>query len=229
MIGAIRSVPPAWRQAKILYWQRQCMNYSAPPDQVVFDESPTATALIDSDLQYARLKLLRDTYAPEPRKTVAAAFAPVCLKRFTSVIPSIYTPQLLPIPDGAVLFLHERTTTSGRKALVTITYCPQDMGHTFQQRFTNLYCSSLGAFAFRTSPAVNRPGLGEDIVPPEYVPSPNLRIFAGQVDPADESHFTIRYEMWGQSDVMDGWLVDSAYQPTYVYVTQRTPPVETPP
>jgi hypothetical protein len=35
---------------------------------------------------------------------------------------------------------------------------------------------------------------------------PQVRIYAGQVDPADASHFTIRYEMWGQTDVLDGRL-----------------------
>jgi hypothetical protein len=35
----------------------------------------------------------------------------------------------------------------------------------------------------------------------------SLRIFAGQPDPNDESHFTIRYELDGKSNVIDGWLM----------------------
>jgi hypothetical protein len=34
-----------------------------------------------------------------------------------------------------------------------------------------------------------------------------LRLFAGQADPADESHFTIRYELNGQPGLIDGWLM----------------------
>jgi hypothetical protein len=37
---------------------------------------------------------------------------------------------------------------------------------------------------------------------------PNVRIFAGQPDPGDPSHFTIRYQMWGQEDIVDGRLDD---------------------
>src|SRR2546421_5617271 len=34
--------PSAWRQAQVLYWQTQCLNYRAPADQVVYEEDPTA-------------------------------------------------------------------------------------------------------------------------------------------------------------------------------------------
>ena len=37
---------------------------------------------------------------------------------------------------------------------------------------------------------------------------PKTRIFAGQPDPADASHFTIRYQLWGQEDIIDGKLQD---------------------
>jgi hypothetical protein len=37
---------------------------------------------------------------------------------------------------------------------------------------------------------------------------PNVRIFAGQPDPADASHFTIRYQMWGREDIIDGRIDD---------------------
>jgi hypothetical protein len=38
---------------------------------------------------------------------------------------------------------------------------------------------------------------------------PLVRIFAGQPDPNDPGHFTIRYRMWGQEDVLDGRLLDN--------------------
>jgi len=36
-----------------------------------------------------------------------------------------------------------------------------------------------------------------------------VRVYAGQPDRDDPSHFTIRYQMWGQEDVLDGWLQDN--------------------
>jgi hypothetical protein len=43
-----------------------------------------------------------------------------------------------------------------------------------------------------------------------YSPGPHrdVRIYAGQVDPADASHFAIRYESGGQTKIADGKLGD---------------------
>jgi hypothetical protein len=35
----------------------------------------------------------------------------------------------------------------------------------------------------------------------------NLKVFAGQPDPADESHFTIRFDLDGKFNIIDGWLM----------------------
>jgi hypothetical protein len=45
---------------------------------------------------------------------------------------------------------------------------------------------------------------------------------AGQPDPVDPSHFTIRYQMWGQDDVLDGRLNDD----DSVTLTPRHAPTE---
>lgn len=37
---------------------------------------------------------------------------------------------------------------------------------------------------------------------------PLVRMYAGQADAHDPSHFTIHYQMWGQEDVLDGKLDD---------------------
>ena len=39
-----------------------------------------------------------------------------------------------------------------------------------------------------------------------YKPTERLRVFAGQADPNDESHFTIAYELDGVAGTIDGWL-----------------------
>jgi hypothetical protein len=35
LLSSAKWAPPAWRHAQLLYWQRQCMNYTAPADTVV--------------------------------------------------------------------------------------------------------------------------------------------------------------------------------------------------
>lgn len=39
-------------------------------------------------------------------------------------------------------------------------------------------------------------------------PSDRIRLFAGQPDPADPSHFTIGYAVNGRPGTIDGWLQD---------------------
>jgi len=51
---------------------------------------------------------------------------------------------------------------------------------------------------------------------------PRVRIFSGQVDPDDPAHFTIRYQMWGKEDVLDGKL-DDADQVTLTPRNSPTP------
>jgi len=43
-----------------------------------------------------------------------------------------------------------------------------------------------------------------------------------QSDPADASHFTVGYEMWGQYDTLDGWLGDD----DEIKLSQRHPPTD---
>src|SRR5215207_10428221 len=40
LLVTIRWGPLAWRQARILYVQRQCLNHRPPPEQVVYEEDP---------------------------------------------------------------------------------------------------------------------------------------------------------------------------------------------
>src|SRR5215212_5407675 len=39
--------PAAWGRMRLLYWQRQCLRYQPPADQVVYEDEPeAATALL---------------------------------------------------------------------------------------------------------------------------------------------------------------------------------------
>ena len=101
-------------------------------------------------------------------------------------------------PPGKVrlptLFLHERKNPGGESRLVAV-HCQ--------------FPISLQASIFAT---VVRPGsLYRE---PQEVSSDNLtldvwesiRIYAGQPDPADPTHFTINYETNGRKMMVDGWL-----------------------
>src|SRR4051794_34337155 len=44
--AAWRWGPEKWERAKLLYWQRQCMNYTAPADQIAYDQEPGGTSTL---------------------------------------------------------------------------------------------------------------------------------------------------------------------------------------
>ena len=58
----------------------------------------------------------------------------------------------------------------------------------------------------RKAAVLGSPGMGPDLWVQIY--KSKVRMFAGQPDPADPAHFTIRYELDDQPHVIDGWLRD---------------------
>ena len=113
------------------------------------------------------------------------------------------------------IFLHERSsrgTGGGKSRLVEVCfYLQHDDPRTFQEFLTIRRVSEMGptasmprqisVFSRFSSRFSYRLPLEDPRDPP-----PNLRIYAGQADPADASHFTFDYEEWGQRDTVDGWL-----------------------
>jgi hypothetical protein len=102
-------------------------------------------------------------------------------------------------------FIHARRATGRSARLVAIIAIPN-----FNQRAG----MNLALFASAEIPAGLLPGdrpldacgtfgSGHLLFPLHSA----LRIFAGQPDPADESHFTIRCEIDGKSLTVDGWLM----------------------
>ena len=66
--------------------------------------------------------------------------------------------------------------------------------------------------AFEREAADVQGGPGSDRVVPQVDYGNVLRVFAGQPDPADPSHFTIPYRLDGQDGVIDGWLKDNGIE-----------------
>src|SRR5687767_5978251 len=100
--------PAAWNTARMLYWQRQALTYTAPPDQVVYEEEPqSAKTLLAGSGGYA-------PFTPGYSITAAAVHVPSCVGKLSGVI--------LPASPitGATLFLHEMKTPDGRPHLVLV-------------------------------------------------------------------------------------------------------------
>jgi hypothetical protein len=200
--------PTWWRRAEILYWQHQCLQFSLSPDTVVYEEDPTeAAALLAGNPKYHPYPLQRRSSSQAaPSPATAAALDVSDWNKLTAVLPR---PNSRLINPG-VIFLHERISPAGHRRLVCVRYGPQ--GDTFAAQFVQ----DFNCDTFTVTP-------GTWSQPPIYTPRgwdfdiesgwprkpPLVRIFAGQPDPNDPAHFTIRYRIWGQEDVLDGRLLDN--------------------
>jgi hypothetical protein len=212
----------AWRQVQILYWQRACMGYGRSADTVVYEEEPTAAAkLLASGGDYGAYLLLRQ-YPKSPigpTISAAAATAPcwVKLRTVSGIRVGIaqYSSRTSWIPgktlggDGAILFMHECRSPGGHRRLVVINYCPDTNSFTpwfFEGDSYDPYVVSPASLTAQLQSLGK--GSGVDVRSTWPGTPPLVRMFAGQPDPGDPAHFTIRYQMWGQEDVLDGRLMD---------------------
>lgn len=186
--------PPAWRHVRLLYWQRQCLAYTTPADQVVYDENPVRAATLLKREEYVHHP------ASAPGRLVAMAREPRCWAEAIRLAPNS---NLLPGTAGGcpVFFLHERRSPDGTRRLVIVGGVPgSDIPFLRLIRPAGLLrqpsvCDRVFHFDLDVE-------LSCDVPPPEF------RVFAGQADPADPSHFTIRGEMGGTLVSFDGWLKD---------------------
>jgi hypothetical protein len=234
--------PYAWKQGRILYWQHQCMTYTAGPEVVAYEEEPGAAAkLLAGGSEYVATP--NGQWSPGGSTIVGVAsgtvFMPSCWSHFATAngwqpswnVGSIIltpTPVLAgagPVP-WAIIFLHKRTSPSGHTRLICMRYGP--CSDLFNPGFIEDFDYVAGVIIPATMSDPPWPVIRNmDIEVKEYASSipPKLRIFEGQPDAADASHFTIRYQIWGQEDVVDGYLLDD----DSVRISQRNMPIDRPP
>jgi hypothetical protein len=222
--------PTGWRRAEVLYWQHECLQFSLPPDAVVYEEDPAGVAaLLAGNPQYHPYPFKRrSSQHAAPSPATAAALGVSDWDKLTAALPGFYSPPIMQGPRGyvfftptalpgspppvikpAVIFLHERTSPGGHRRLVCVSYGSQD--DTFSAQFVHgLNCDTftVAPGTWGRPPALIPNGWGYDILTEWPRKPPLVRIFAGQADPNDRAHFTIRYQIWGQEDVLDGRLLD---------------------
>ena len=110
--------------------------------------------------------------------------------------------------DGAVLFLHGRSVGARPKRLVVVTLITGGWVETKVielRTFRHMYFRSMNRGVL--------PGCENGYFFKDF------RVFAGQADPKDSSHFTIEYELEGKREIVDGWLVDNEFE--YVRLERR--------
>jgi hypothetical protein len=198
------------KRAARLSVQQACLDYSAPADQVVYDEAPTrAKDLLARSDEYVEVP----TGDSSAGGSAVVGHVPAAWREMRRwAMPS------QPEPTGAVLFLHERQTRIGGKHVLL---CVEADRAARKLRITLIH---PGASTLDPTPVTDlelapppqpdliilKPG-GEPFenkLPTVAGDRADLRFFAGQFDPADPTRFNLPYEFNGQRGEFDCWLAD---------------------
>jgi hypothetical protein len=185
------------------------MSYAAPQDEVAYEEDfADASKLLARGSGYSAYVLNRVQFGTPAHPTNAAAYVPKCWTRFGALAGPGYQPWPGQ-PYGAIVFLHERTSPAGNRRLVVVRYFPEARSFTgqFFPGF-NYEARAIIPATLKQPPSYTSFGFAYSIASGTPRVPPNVRMYSGLADPNDASHFTIRYEMWGMSDVLDGYLDD---------------------
>lgn len=190
-----RRLIPVWQQADYLWRQRGCMNSTFPGGQIVYEEDPAGAA---------RLLALGGGYLP-PRSPIFDGGVPPWWHP-----PACYRPGALPSLGfspryDSVAFTHARRFSGEPERLVVVEIASARQGaagHTVV-----LTCFVLQPATGQIGSRVTRSAAPHSSVDFNLAAGRRLRAFAGQADPDDTSHFTIKVEIDGARRTIDGWLL----------------------
>ena len=189
-----------WRQLHYSFRWERCLRAALPPEKVVYDEQPErAKRLLHQPDFHTQTRILFDKgwYPTPPRSW----HAPACYDA-----PVLFAEAFKASTHTGVIFVQGRTSPRGVNRLV-IGRC----GATAFGPGGHVVYVIARAYAKGTPQSGAVYGVGSDLATlsirllsgDEY-----LRLYAGQADPADKSHFTIRYDINGAEGIIDGWLRD---------------------
>jgi len=185
-------------QGRLLYAQHRCLTFDPPADRIVYEDDPAKAQAMLSE---------RDYFFPAApgKKPVAALYWPRVYRDW----PEASRYHLWSTP--ALLFMHEMKTPAGERVLVYVVA-------EYDTKFGDSLLVRVQAVDPATWKKASSPshGLVTRMVKPSadrepYQPNRTcyVRVYAGRVDPADPSHFSIPYEGSGHRGVMEGRLRDT--------------------
>ena len=203
---AWKAGPPALRHTELLYWQRQAMRYSPPANEVIYyGLNPNSLPNVIAALQ-------------RPERKYRAQYMGDSVNDFYQVAEAWQRFYYLYSPPGrrlgATAFLHERRTPLGARRLVAVEVVPDfsTSGRPWAfHEFLDFSVSVVRPGTLASSPTElpNSTSIVDLGAFSDFSKSGiDLKIYAGQIDPEDASHFTINYWFQGNTGTIDGWLLD---------------------
>jgi hypothetical protein len=196
-------------QGRLLYAQHRCLTFDPPPDRVAYEDDPAKAQrmLQDDPVKVQAMLPDRDYFFPAAPggKPLAALYWPRVYRDW----PEASRYHLWSTP--AVLFMHEMKMPAGDRLLVYVVA-------EYDPKFSDSLLVRVQAVDPATWQKASSPSYGlvtRMVKPPAdrepYQPNRtcSVRVYAGRVDPADPSHFSIPYEGSGHRGVMEGRLQDT--------------------
>lgn len=176
-------IPWLWYGSRGAYQHHKRLTYTQPPSFLVFEMTRTR----------------RSEAAIEPRWEEDVNRSHRLSPRHPAIFPSGWK------YEGCLLFMHERTGPSGHRRLVSAEYrlldgAPSDshgfmLGVSIRWSSESSGGSDTAPRLVAMAPALDVPLLGG-----------SNRLYFGQPDAKDASHFTIKYEIDNVPGTIDGWL-----------------------
>lgn len=197
-IAAYVSGPTLWFRVQLVYWQSKCADHVAPADTVVARD-PIGRRLWTSPTTFPAVR--------------PVGVIPIAWTRFYGMVspPGLQT--------RGTAFLHARRTPAGERVLVAVDYLGNSdviigargsdgaVSPPFALLQFHVRTFEPGN-ALRLPVQLRHESVGVEV--PATLPrgsrAGELRVFAGQSDPDDPTHFTIGFEAGETGGVIDGWV-----------------------
>ena len=216
--------------------QQQCLAFSRPADMVVYDEDPAENArrLREGSKDYANVistpsdappgwipptkAVMPDVYVDYQRARGVTTFGgpneglvflhglkspagvPYLVTAHIETVTNFGTRYVSEYTSGKTLRIHtqskRRQLSVSAAAAGDVTTSPKRLSRQLTLVLPDTSDRTVARFAQQPD-AAHRPPVDYGNV---------LRLYAGQPDPADPTHFTIPYRLDGREGVIDGWL-----------------------
>ena len=198
VVAVVWQGPAAKRRLVRAYWEHRVASHVAPADRVVYEEDPGRWPALLAQPGYRRMP----ASSPGWSDHVALANRPV--ERLAEI-----TELRL---GSTALFAHARRTPGGRERLVVV-WAPSNAVRPNAQGATpdnqvRLHLSVSVVDGEQARVTMRAPWIAPQSVAENRTTPLYARLYAGQVDPADPTHFTIPFEIGDHADVLDGYLRD---------------------
>jgi hypothetical protein len=190
--------PASYRRIARAYWQYRVARFTAPADRVVYEEDPSRWPALLAQPGYRKMPVSAPGWSP----FVACLAEPV--RRLSELTGAR--------PGATALFAHARRAPDGGKHTVVV-WIPINAVRPSAQGASSDNQVVVGLSTSVISGNTQRDGIHHvSIAPPSVAENRQTplyaRIYAGQRDPLDPTHFTIAYEIGEYADVLDGYLRD---------------------